>query len=1388
MESCFPLGRRLARLMMAFALLVVAAFSPAQAATHEADVCVYGGTSGGVVAAVQAARMGKRVILMEPGRHLGGMTSGGLCAVDIGDPRSVGGLAREYFTRLVAGYGKVLSWDQPFRGKGGPATGGAYSIEPHTAERVFDQMAEEAGVVVLKEARLKSARKEGARIVELVTESGDRIRAGMFVDTTYEGDLMDAAGVSYTLMREGNAQYGETYNGIHYSEKYRPREQHGQPGANGRVKGGQGAWDRDFPLNPFVIKGDPSSGLLPLVNEGGPGVPGEAAPGVQAYCFRLCLTTDPGNMIPIGQPAGYDPKNYELVVRFIEACLAHGDTLDLRWFSKHDPLPNNKWDFNTATFGGNLPGASWEWPEASYDRREEIARHIENYHRGLLYFLAHDPRVPETVRVDAQRFGLPRDEFQDSGGWPHQLYIREGRRMVSDLVLTEHHTYGREVAPHSVGLGSYGTDVHEIRRIVKDGVVTREGKLGAGRGGAPPYAIGYGAIVPKLEECENLFVTFALSASHTAFASIRMEPVFMVTSQSAATAACLALDTGKPVQAVDYNALEERLLADGQVLSWPPGGERKLPGVVLDDREGKLVGSWSPSNRNPSIVGSNYLHDGNKDRGKKSITFASKLANGRYEVRLFYSSHVNRSSKTKVTIRHADGTSTVVVNQQQPVLVNGIPKALGTFRFEADSQGSVEVSNEGATGYVEVDGIQFLPESIAKEERSGKRKVRYAVALASADAVTTADARDVAAAAVAVSPLARETAPARKPTPSAEPVLLAKPTPASEVAGRSYDVVVVGGTGSGIMCAVRAAREGCQVLLVQHNGHIGGMMVNGLMQWDAHYGGPRSPLFSELLDNIEQHYIRTFGEDSPNHQRMRYTHQRYPIGWAEPHVAEREFNRLVAGEPNITLLLNHYPEKVARKGSQITDVTLRAREVAGGGTIQVKGTTFVDATYEGDLFALADVPYRVGREARDEYHEPHAGKIFVNIDHTPPTSPVKEGLNIYTYSAHQGSIDPTSPFTADGAVQAYNYRFCITSDPANRLPIPKPEGYSRETYLNYDRHYLGSKGGPNSKAHVNSPILPGKNHAYPEASWKEREAIIKHHLDFGLGLMWFLQHDESILPRKQAEYVKWGLPKDEYADHGHVPYEMYVREARRIVGRHVYTEHDNSIASDYARTPIHPDSIAVTDWYMDSHACTTDSRPGFQYDGKLILTEESRPGQIPYRSLLPRGVDNLLVPVCLSATHVAWGAIRLEPVFMQTGEAAGFAAALARKKNVAAANLDTDELVRTLVKHRQLVSFFNDTKLTDSNPAILAAQYFGTHGFFADYNARLDDPLTAAVTKAWTKGFTDLRAGNLDSRQLATAVQKAEASDSPITRLPRGEVLLRMWRELNGEVPVASVK
>ncbi|QDV50460.1 FAD-dependent oxidoreductase [Gimesia fumaroli] len=1360
-------------LALVYVLLLISQPLTAAEPDHRADICIYGGTSGGVVAAVKAARLGKTAILIEPGQHLGGMSSGGLSYSDMGKAATVAGMAREFYQRIGKKYNKPLETQ----------------LEPHVAEQVFEEMIKEAGVTVIKGEPLQKVVKQGPTIVELITDKGTRIAAKMFIDTTYEGDLLAAAGVSYSLTREPNSQYNETLNGIQLYEI--PNVKFGKVDKIGRRKDRRGLWDRAIPLDPYRIPGKPESGLLPLIEAGELGTIGEAAPGVQAYCFRLCVTDQPENRIRIAPPANYDPARYEIVARYIAACQKAGDDMDLRWFTKHDALPNGKFDFNTAYFGLNYVGGNKDYSEASHAERQKIIKEHENYARGLFHFLKTDERVPEKVREQVSKYGLCKDEFIDNGGWPHQLYIRESRRMISDLVMTEHHCRHKEVAPKSVGLASYGIDIHEIRRIAHNGVMVREGKLLGHTGTRGPYPIGFDAIVPKASECDNLLVTFAISASHVAFGSTRMEPVLMILSQSAATAASQAIDTGCKIQDVNYQRLRTKLLADGQLLDWPSPAERglppartiinadQLPGIVLDDTDAEFTGDWSESNGQPSPIGKSYSHDKNKDRGKKTARFTPNIKqSGDYEVRLLYTWHPNRASNVPVTIQSADGEQTVTVNQRKPALIKQVPVSLGVFRFEANQLASITISNRGADGYVVVDGLQLLPVKLAKEERAGKRKSGFPQLTMEAKPKFRQPGHEQARQ-IAFSPLAEKTIP-RTPGESTrhsdEPVQLAQATEPDAVDGKMYDVVVVGGTGGGIAAAVRAAREGCSVLLVQHNGHIGGMMTNGLMQWDALYGGPRSPLFSELLENIENYYINTFGRDSRDHQIIRYTHEKYPIGWVEPHVAEREYNRLVSREKNITLLLDHCPSAVTREGSLIKNVSLCRYGTSE--TIRVNGTTFVDATYEGDLFALADVPYRVGREAREEFNEPHAGKVFVNIDGHRPESVVKDGLNIRVYGARQGSVDPTSPFSADRAVQAYNYRFCVTSDPANRLPIPQPASYDRADYLDFHRRYIPARQGPNHKSHVNSPIMPGQNHDYPEADWPTREKIIQQHLDFGLGLMWFLQHDESIPEAKRKEYLKWGLPKDEYADYGHVPYEMYVRETRRIVGRHVFNENDGMLTSDYRRTPIHPDSIAVTDWYMDSHSCTTDSRPGFKYDGKLILTEQSRPSQIPYRALLPQGVDNLLVPVCLSATHIAWGAIRLEPVFLQTGEAAGYAAALARQQSTTPADLDPDLLVKTLVQQRQLVSFFNDLKVNNSNPAIPAAQYFATKGFFNDYNTRLNEPLTQSVRAAWEAGLKQLEQGTLNPHQLAAEVQQAEIQKSPALKENRGEFLLRAWNRI----------
>jgi flavin-dependent dehydrogenase len=1144
--------------------------------------------------------MGKRVVLIEPGRHLGGMTSGGLSAVDIGDPRTVGGIAREFFTRLVARYGKTLAWDEPHKAVGGSGggTGGAYCVEPHMAEEVFEELVKEAGVSVLREARLVEVAKEGPRINRIVVAGPDgkrrEIAAKIFIDTTYEGDLMAAAGVSHTLTREGRDQYDESLAGIRYADWCRPRAPHEQPGPNGRKPGGQGVWDRDFPLDPYVRKGDPSSGLLPLINPGEPGTPGEAAPGVQAYCFRLCLTTA-ADRLPIEPPPGYDPARYEIVARFIEACVANGDDMDLRWFSKHDPVPNEKYDFNTATFGGNLPGASWGWCEASPERRQELFREHEHHQRGLLHFLATDPRVPAKVRADMRRFGLPRDEFRDTGGWPHQLYVREGRRMIGDLVMTQHHACGKQVAADPVSLGSYGIDAHEIRRIVKDGVVTREGKLAEGREGAGPYGISYRSIVPKQAECDNLLVTFALSASHVAFSSIRMEPVFMVSSQTAATAAAMAIDAGVPVQAVDYSKLKPRLVADGQILGMP-----------------------APP-----------------------------------------------------------------------------PKA---------------------------------PKNAAKPE---------------------------------------------------------------DVNGKSYDLVVIGGTPGGIACAVRAAREGLRVLLVNHTRHLGGFITSGAGGWEATYDGHRSPLYGEMLAGAAAYYRDRYGDGSPQHVlSMPSTTSRAHIDRAkvEPRVAELLFNRMIEREQSLTVLFGHVVGRAECEGKILKRVTLRPMH--GEGTVAVSGTVFADAMYEGDLMAAAGVKTQIGRESREKYGEQHAGVIYTKeLSREPgqrgfPKVADNGTLNI-RYIGHSTGEIVAGPHSgeADDSVMAYNYRLILTRDPANRIMVEKP--------ANYDPAIAKAAAGggfvpnlPNGKVAWNGGRLIGPQNDYPAADWPAREAIAKRYLDAMLMRLWWLQNDPEAPAGEREAFAGYGLAADEFRDNHNVPYEIYVREARRLVGRHVFKEQDNLVAEGIARTPVHADSIAITDWPMDSVACLPRSVPGGNVDGILFLAEQSRPAQVPYRSILTHEVDNLLVPVAISASHVGWGSIRLEPIWMQLGESAGHAAALSVKSATTPARLDPDHLVRKLAASRVMVTFFNDVDVASNDPRVAAAQYFGTKGFFAGYDARLDEPLTEAVRGAWLDGFEKLKQVTLDAAKLAAAVQAAESQDSPATEELRGEALQRLFAQL--EVPATQ--
>jgi hypothetical protein len=512
--------------------------------------------------------MGKTAVLIEPGRHVGGLSSGGLGMTDSGDTRVIGGLSREFYRRIRRYYDAPAAWtrekpeDFPGYRRGADAL---WRFEPHAAEAVFRRMLDEAKVPLVPGERLDlrpgaGVRQEGRRITAIVMESGRSFAGRMFIDATYEGDLMARAGVEYTVGREPNSRYGETLNGIQTRQ----------------------ARSHQFtrPVDPYVQAGDPASGLLPGIHPGPPGEEGSGDLRIQAYCFRMCLTDLPANRAAFPKPAGYDPRQYELLLRYLTP-----DWNDV--FGNNQRMPNRKTDTNNhGAFGTDAIGMSYDYPEGDYATRARIVRRHETYQKGLMWFLANDPRVPETVRRRVGQWGLARDEFTDNGNWPHQIYVREARRMLSDYVMTEQDCRGVpaggrvpaaggwRVAVDPVGMGSYNMDSHNVQRYVAaDGHARNEGDVEVNPGG--PYVVSYRAIRPKPGQCPNLLVPVCLSASHIAYGSIRMEPVFMVLGQSAATAAVEAIDEATDVQRIDYARLRQRLLSDRQILDWTGPRRRK---------------------------------------------------------------------------------------------------------------------------------------------------------------------------------------------------------------------------------------------------------------------------------------------------------------------------------------------------------------------------------------------------------------------------------------------------------------------------------------------------------------------------------------------------------------------------------------------------------------------------------------------------------------------------------------------------------------------------------------------------------------------------------------------------------------------------------------------
>lgn len=635
------------------------------------DVVVYGATASGTMAAISAANEGTSVVLLEPRQHVGGMVSGGLGATDFGNKSVIGGMSREFFIRVGRHYGEPISW----------------YFEPHVAERVFRDWLAEAKVPVLFDHRLAAVEKAGNRVRRIRMENGAVFAARVFIDCTYEGDLMARAGVSYTVGREGMDQYGESLAGRREKCEYHQFK---------------------VAVSPY----DENGRLLPCVYGGDPGRVGQADHKVQAYNFRICMCNRKDNQVPFPKPANYDPHRYELLKRYLQAA----PDLTLDQIINIKMMPNGKTDVNNnGAFSTDHIGASWDYPDADYKRRQEIWDDHVSYVQGFLYFVANDPSVPKRIQDELNKWGLARDEFVDTGHWPHQLYIREARRMMGEYVMTQADLQTDRTKPDSIGMGSYNSDSHHVQRIpTPDGAVINEGDMQVP---VRPYEISYRALVPRQTECENLLVPVCFSASHVAYSSMRMEPQYMIMGHAAGLAAAWAVRNDAAVGKVDVGWLQKRLREQKQVLSMAEAvGEgldpRSLPGVVVDNVSAQVRGDWASSAWLTPFVGSEYFHDDDRHKGECAVRFVPSLPSaGVYELRIAYTAAPNRATNVPVIVHSADGDRLITINQQKapatPPFVT-----LGRFRFKAGSEGYVEIRNDATRGHVIADAVQWLPATV----------------------------------------------------------------------------------------------------------------------------------------------------------------------------------------------------------------------------------------------------------------------------------------------------------------------------------------------------------------------------------------------------------------------------------------------------------------------------------------------------------------------------------------------------------------------------------------------------------------------------------------------------------------------------------------------------
>lgn len=638
----------------------------AQSSSKQYDICVYGGTSAGVIAAYTAAKLGKSVILIEPGKNLGGMSSGGLGLTDIGNKYAISGLSLDFYRRIGKHYGRFEQW----------------VFEPHVAENLFNEYVKNGNVPVLFQNRIVGATKKGNQIVSIKLENPREkqtatVNAKVFIDCSYEGDLMARAGVSYAVGRESNAEYKETFNGVQLMNGHQL-----PPG-----------------IDPYKIKGDPSSGLLWGIGSGTLAPTGSGDKKVQAYNFRICLTSNPENRIPITKPENYRPEHYELLIRQMEKRI---------WKSLQDVfiwsgMPNQKTDINNRNgFSTDMIGMNWDYPEADYAKRAEIWKAHVDYTKGLLFFVGNDQRVPEHIRNEIAQWGYPKDEYKDNENWSHQLYVREARRMKGELVMTQHHCQGRETVTDGVGMAAYTMDSHNCDRIVVKGEVRNEGNVE--EGGFGPYPISYRAIVPKEKEAANLIVPVCLSATHIAYGSIRMEPVFMVLAQSAATAAVQAIDLKVAVQQIDVAKLQQQLKANPLV-----DGSR--PEIVIDNSDARLVtvtGKWD--SQTYGGYGPDFLVAAENTGQPQLIRYnLDQSTTGKYEVFTYYPKRADTATESKIAIFNGQHEKKLSIKDTDVKVLGqtyGEWVSLGTYDFNGKSA-YVEIAAGG--GATVADAVLLIP-------------------------------------------------------------------------------------------------------------------------------------------------------------------------------------------------------------------------------------------------------------------------------------------------------------------------------------------------------------------------------------------------------------------------------------------------------------------------------------------------------------------------------------------------------------------------------------------------------------------------------------------------------------------------------------------------------